>query len=96
MHSSRMRTDWSSSCLLGVCVCLSACWDTPPPVCAWETPLPGVGLKTPPPQARPLNFPPGCGPGDPPTSSPLGCGAGDLQGMLGDHLPPPRWTDSHV
>ena len=32
----------------------------------------GVGLETPPPRARPLNLPPGCGPGD-------------LQGMLGYH-----------
>ena len=29
MHSSRMCTARSSSCLLGG-VCLSACWDTPP------------------------------------------------------------------
>ena len=43
--------------------------DTPPGV-GLETPL-GVGLETP--QARLLNFP-------------LGCGPGDLQGMLGYHL----------
>ena len=59
MHSSRMRTTRSSGS-----VCLSACWVNPPHVWAWR-----------PPQARPLNFPPGCGPGD-------------LQGMLGYHPPP--------
>ena len=65
MHSSRMRTARSSSRLPGG-VCLSACWDTTPP--------PGVGLETP--QARPLNFPPGCGPED-------------LQCILGYHPPTP-------
>ena len=69
MHSSRMRTARSSSCLLEG-VCLSACWDahnTQPP--------PGCGPEDPP--ARPLNLPPGCGPGDPPpdpSTSPLGVG----------------------
>ena len=48
---------------IGGGVCLSACWDTPPL---------GVGLETP--QARPLNFP-------------LGCGLGNLQSMLGCHPP---------
>ena len=53
MHSSRMCTAHSSSHPGGVC--LSACWETPPPpVWAWRTPL-GVGLETP--LARPLNFP---------------------------------------
>ena len=55
-----------------------------PQVLALRPPLPsqtpqfplGVGLETP--QARPLNFPPGCGLG---YHSP-----GDLQGMLGYHL----------
>ena len=48
----------------------------PPNVWAWRAPRhgpvepPGVGLETP--QARPLNFPPGCGPEN-------------LQGMLGYH-----------
>ena len=82
-----------------------------PPVWAWR--LPCVGLETPQvwawrpppsrcgpgnsPQARPLNFPPGCGPGD--LHGMLGYHPppGDLQGMLGYHLqcmlgyhPPPR------
>ena len=39
----------------------------------------------------PLNFPLGCGPGDPPSqiplNFPLGCGPGNLQGMLGYHPP---------
>ena len=70
MHSSRMGTARRSTRLLGG-VSPSACWDTHPP---------GVGLETPhgqtpqhppwvwawrPPMARPLNIPPGCGPGDP-------------------------------
>ena len=66
MHYSRMRTTRSSGS-----VCLSACWVIPPGVWAWR-----------PPQARPLNFPPGCGPGD-------------LQGMLGYH-PPPRPAAKHA
>ena len=41
-----------------------------------QRPPPDVGLETP--QARPLNFPTGCGPGDPPrpdpSTSPLGMG----------------------
>ena len=71
-------------------VCLSACWDTQPPLGVgletspplqlWAWRPPAVGLETP--LARPLNFPPGCGIGDTP---------GDLQGMLGYHLPP--WTE---
>ena len=97
MHSSRMRTARISSCLLGGGggVCLSTCWDTPPPrVLAWRPPLgqtpqltpwvwawrptwpdPStprcIGLETP--LVRPLNFPPGCEPGDPmarPSTSP--------------------------
>ena len=54
---------------------------------AWRHPS-GVGWR--PLQARPLNFPLGCGPGDPqarPLNFPLGCGLGDLQGMLGYHPP---------
>ena len=49
-----MRTARSSSRRGGVC--LSACWDRPPPRCG-----PGD-----PPDQIPLNFPLGCGPGDPP------------------------------
>ena len=99
MHSSRMRTTCSSSCLLWGWVCLSACWDTPQ-VWASRPPL-GVCLET----------PSGCGPGEipwvwawrppwvwawrppkvwawkplqaRPLNFPLGCGPGDLQGMLG-------------
>ena len=72
-------------------------WAWRPPRCGPGDSL-GVGLETSPwpdtstsshgygprdsPLARPLNFPPWCGPGDPP---------GDLQGMLGYHHPsPPR------
>ena len=70
MNCSRMHTAHSSSHLLGRGVCLSACWDTPPPgpepprcgpeppVWAW-TPL-GVGLDTH--LARPPNLHPGPGP----------------------------------
>ena len=70
MHSSRMRTARSSSRLLGVSTSVHA---GTPPGC-------GPGEPPPPPQARPLNFP-------------LGCGPGDLQGMLGylptnSHTPP--------
>ena len=73
MHSSRMHTARSSS-RRGVC--LSVCWDRPP----------GVGLETPQPDPPnlppwewawrpspgqiPLNFPLGCGPGDPPSQIP--------------------------
>ena len=96
MHSSRMRTARSSSCQR---VCLSACWNTPPPGVGLEIP-PGVVLETP--LARPLNLPPGCDPGQttqlppgcgpgnsppPPPARPLklapGCGPGKMQGMLG-------------
>ena len=84
MHSSRMCTTHSSSCLLGV-VCLSACWNTPPPRCGPGDPL-GCGPRDP--LGRPLNFTPGCGPGDPPPPArplnfPPGCGPGNLQCMLG-------------
>ena len=74
MHSSRMHTARSSSRLMGG-VCLSACWDThtTPGSGPGDTPLPspGVGLGTPQvwawrPPTRPLNIPPGCGPGDHP------------------------------
>ena len=47
MHCSRMHTPRSSSRLLGG-VCLSACWDTPPP--SWT---PRVWAWTPPPQPDP-------------------------------------------
>ena len=84
MHSSRMRTARSSSHLLGGC--LPQCMLGYPLGVGLET-HPCVGLETPPVwawrppwvwawrplQARPLNFP-------------LGCGPGDLQGMLGYHL----------
>ena len=71
MHSSRMRTARSSSCLLvGGSVSMHAGIHTLPWVWAWRPP-PGVGLERLPPvwawrlpQARPLNFPPGCGPGE--------------------------------
>ena len=48
-------------------------WAWRPPGVGLETYL-GVGLETP--LVRPLNFPPKCGPADPP---------GDMQGMLGYH-----------
>ena len=85
MHSSRMRTARSSS-RRGGDVCLSACWDTPlwvwlgdsPQVWAWRPPTLQCGPGDPP-WGRPLNFPPGCGPGDPPPQArplnfPTGCG----------------------
>ena len=106
MHSSRMRTAHSSShpggclpqCMLGYPPSVGLETPTgvglenPSPVWAWRTQL-GVGLETP--LARPLNFPPGCGPGD-------------LQGMLGypTHprdlparhagIPSPRKKNRHV
>ena len=85
MHSSRMHTARSSSRMLGG-GCLPQCMlGYPPGVCleipqvfAWRPTL-GVGDPA---QARPLNFHPGCGPGD-------------LQGML-DYNPPSvnRMTDT--
>ena len=81
MHSSRMHTTLSSSCLLGG-VCLSACWGTHPLGVGLETPLvwawrsPRPDPSTPPgcepgdPLARPLNFPPRCELGDPPGQTP--------------------------
>ena len=81
MHSSRMSTARSSSRRGrgGLPQCMSGCGsrDTP---WVWA-PSPGQTLQLPPsvwacrtpPLARPLNFPPGCGPGN-------------LQGMLGYHL----------
>ena len=60
----------------------------PPKVLAWR-----------PPKARPLNFPPGCGPGDPPRPDPSTshcCGAGDplrpdpSSSLLGVGLETPR------
>ena len=66
-----MRTTRSTSRLLGVC--LSECWDTQYPLPSGvgldPPPPPGVGMDTPP--ARPPNFPPGCGPRDPPPPDPL-------------------------
>ena len=102
MHSSRMRTTRSSSCLRGGGVCHSAYWDTPPGV-GLEA-LSGVGLETQPqPQARPLNFPLGVGLETPAAQTPqlppwvwawrparhAGLPPpppGYLQGMLGYHL----------
>ena len=106
MHSNRMRTARSSSRHGGL---------HPPgsrPPLLEQAPPPGAGPPPPragtppvwawrPPQARPLNFPLGCGPGDPPgqtTQLPpwvwawkparhAGIPPGDLlQGMLGYHL----------
>ena len=113
MHSSRMRTTRSISCVLGGSASVHAgippgcvpgdprrcgpgdplpsvglqtpqMWACRPPRCgpgdppwvwAWRPPRPdhststlGVGLETP--QARPLSFPPGCGPEDPPQLPP--------------------------
>ena len=80
MYSGRIRTARGSSHLLGGSALVHAVIPPPPSGVGLETPQ-GVGLETPPkvwawrpPQARPLNFPPGCGPGD-------------LQGMLGYHRP---------
>ena len=97
MHSSRMRTARSSSHRGAASVHARI----HPPGVGLEIPLgvgletpPGVGLETPqvwvwrPPQARPLNFPLGCGPGDLPAQTPElppGCEPGNLQGMLGYH-----------
>ena len=86
MHSSRMSTTRSSSCLLPGGVCLSACWDTHPQVWAWA-PL-GVGLDTPlpDPPARPLNIPHlGVG-----LETPL---ARPLNTPLGVGLETPPWTE---
>ena len=58
----------------------------PPWVWAWEAP-----------QAKPLNFPPWCGPGASqarPLNFPPWCGPGDLQGMLGYH-PPWETVEGH-
>ena len=65
MHSSRMHTACSSSCLLGggylpKCMLRYTPWTW---ALTLDIPL-GVDLETP--QARPLNHPPGCEPGDPP------------------------------
>ena len=100
MHSSRMCTIHSNSCLLGG---LPQCMlgyplryepgDPPPPVWAWRPPL-GVGLETPPPGVG-LETPPSQTPQLPPwvwawrpvrhTGIPPPP-PGDLQGMLGYHL----------
>ena len=67
MHSSRMRTARSSSRLLGVSASVHAGIHLFPP---------GLGLNTPwvwawrPPPARPINFQPGCGPGETPSQTP--------------------------
>ena len=53
MHSSRMRTARSSSCLLLGGLCISAYWDTPPRAWAW-TPPPRVWTRRPP--TRPPNL----------------------------------------
>ena len=86
MHSSRMRTARSSS-RRGVC--LSACWDTPPWVWAWR-PSPQVWAWKPP-RPDPSTSPLGVGLetllGQTPQLPP-GCGPGNLQGILGYHLPP--------
>ena len=74
MHSSRMRTDRSSSRMGGEGVSAPVHAGIPPWVWTWIPPRYGpgdhlgVGLETP--QTRPLNFPPGCGPGDPPDQTP--------------------------
>ena len=83
MHSSRMRTAHSSSHWGGLPQCMLGCtpwvWAWRPPRCGPGDPstwvwgvgletLLGVGLETT--QARPLNFPLGCGPGDPPSQTP--------------------------
>ena len=91
MHSSRMHSARSSSHLLeGVSASVHAGIHTPPGV-GLET-IPRVWALRPPswvwdcrsPKARPLNFPPGCGPGY-------------LQGMLGYNPPTVnRMTDRHA
>ena len=78
MHSSRMCTERSSSCLQWG-VCLSACWDTPPPPPPWcgigEPPWcepkapPDVGLEPPPCQTPQL--PPWVWAWRPPMARPL-------------------------
>ena len=115
MHSSRMRTVHSSSCLLGEGeggVSLSACWDTSPQVWVWRhppwvwnwrphqpdpstSPL-SVDLENPPPPIRPLNFPHGCGPGEPPAQpDPSTFLLGVWAWRPARHAgipPPPPWT----
>ena len=95
MHSSRMRTARSSSHRGGGSPSVHAGIDPP-----------GVGLKIPvpdppqlspwvwawrPPSQIPLNFPLGCGPGDPlsqiPLNFPLGCGPGDPPGQIPLNFP---------
>ena len=92
MHSSRMHTACSSSCLLWG-GCLPQCiLGYPHQLCTWRPPscgpgdLLGVGLETPPhvgletPQARSLNFPVGVGLETPqarPLNSSIQCGPGD-------------------
>ena len=74
--------------LRGGGVCLSACWDTTPrcgpgdPPGQTPQPPPWVWAWRPPP-ARPLNLPPGCGPGN-------------LQAMLGYTPPPLRRPARHA
>ena len=85
MHSSRMCTARSSSCQGGSASVHAGIH--PPWVWAWRPPV--VGLETPQVWAwRPPTL--GCGPGDPPArplNFPPGCGPGNLQSMLGYHHP---------
>ena len=97
MHSSRMGTAHSSSHLSGLETPPQVwtwrqpqVWPEDPPRCGpgdnqrcgpGDNPRCGPGD----PQARPLNFPLGCGPGD--LQGMLGYQSpGDLRGMLGYHL----------
>ena len=90
MHSSRMRTAHGSS----------HPWEGRGSASVHTGMYPlGVGLETPPdmgletPLARPLNFSPGCGPGDPLLQGMLGY---HLQCMLGYYPPVNRMTDRHL
>ena len=68
---------------------VAVCWGGGMSQCMLGYTTPGVGLETPT-QARPLNFPPRCGPGDPPGQTlnfPHGCGSGDPRPL---NFPPPR------
>ena len=97
INSSRMRTTRSSSHHGGGSphplweqTPQSRCPHPPGAAPPEQTPL-GVGLETPwpdPPQLPPWLWawrPPG----QIPLNFPLGCGPGNLQGMLGYHIPPP-------
>ena len=76
-----MRTARSSSRRGGVC--LSACWNRHPPGCR-PGDLPVWSWR--PPSQIPLNFPLGCGPGDPPWPDPLNFPLGSWPGD-------PPWPD---